>query len=139
METPKKLVKEMDKLYTTVENYQNARKCKTDDITKILSEILVEILGNNSTLIDIGGYAIDYLLEDKQTDLFDIYEGTINGRIDITEKERHKINQLFYERCKDNPEVISIKKAKQEWEIQQKKVINLLSALIQYVNIKYEG
>ena len=67
--------------------------------------------------MNLGDCVIKFALEDAQEDIY----------------EYCKIG------LKDNMSIMKIKKAKYEWDVQQKKVIDLLTDLIQYVNVKYEG
>ena len=139
LETPKIIVSEMENLYLKIDEYMKARIGDNEEMTNLTNGILQEVIGTQSTLMNLGDCVIKYALENSQQDIYEYCKISLKEKVDVTDEQHNKINSLFYERCKESPVVIKIKKAKQELEQQQKKVIDLLTELIQYVNIKYEG
>ena len=108
-------------------------------MTEFMNSILQEVLGTQSTIKNLGDCIIGYALKDTKEDVNDIYKFSLKDKVDVSEEHYRRINELFYERSKSNATIQRIKKAKQEWELQQRRVICLLTDLIQYVNTKYEG
>ena len=139
LETPKTLISEMEHLYLKIGEYLKTRVGNNEEITGLTNGILQEVIGTQSTLMNLGDCVIKYALEDTQEDIYEYCKISLKDKVDITEDQHNKINALFYERCKGNASILKIKKAKQEWDVQQKEVIDLLTDLIQYVNLKYEG
>ena len=139
LETPKNLISEMERLYSKIGEYLETRTGKNEEITDLTNGIFQEVIGTQSSIGNLGDCVIDYALEDTQDDICKYCNYGLIDNVDVTEEQRSKINQLFYERCRENASIQKIKKAKQEWDVQQKKVIDLLTDLIQYVNVKYEG
>lgn len=139
LETPKTLVSEMEQLYSRIQEYLKTRGGNNEEITELTNGIFQEIIGTQCTIQNLGDCVIKYALEESQQDVCEYGKIGLKDSVEITDEQRNIINKMFYERCKDNASIQRIKKAKQEWTVQQKKVIDLLTDLIQYVNLKYEG
>ena len=139
LETPKTLITEMECLYSKIGEYIKTRIGNNEEITALTNGVFQEVIGTQSTIMNLGDCVINFALEDSKEDIYEYCKLHLKEKIDITEDQHKKVNALFYERCKCNASILNIKKAKQEWDVQQKKVINLLTDLIQYVNTKYEG
>lgn len=139
LETPKNLIFEIDKLFEKIDNYQRARSEDNEVVTSIANNILQNVLGTQSTLLNLGDCLIKYALVDDDTDFYDYYQHSLKEKVEITEDQKKEIKDQFYEECRKNEKIINIKNAKKEWASQQAIVIELLTDLINYVNIKYEG
>ena len=139
LETPKELISEMECLYLKIDEYLKTRSGNNEEITSLTNGIFQEVIGTQSTIMNLGDCVINFALEDSQEDIYKYCKIGLKDNVDITEEQHSRVNALFYDRCKDNASIQKIKKAKQEWDVQQKKVIDLLTDLIQYVNVKYEG
>lgn len=139
LETPRILIIEMEYLYSMIDEYLKTRVGNNEEITALTNSIFQEVIGTQSSIVNLGDIVINFALKDSQEDIYEYCKHYLKDKIDITEDQHKKVNTLFYERCNRNASILKIKKAKQAWEAQQKKVINLLTDLIQYVNTKYEG
>ncbi len=139
LETPEALISEMECLYSKIVEYLKTRSGNNEEITELTNSILQEVIGTQSTIVNLGDCVIEYALEESQKDIYEYCKFGLKDNVDATDEQRMEINVLFYEKCKDNATIKEIKKVKQEWNMQQAKVIDLLTALIQYVNVKYEG
>ena len=139
LETPKTLVAEMECLYSKIDDYLKTRIGNNEEITALTNSVFEEVIGTQSSIMNLGDCVINFALEETQEDIYEYCKIGLKDKVDITEDQHNKVNSLFYERCKGNASIIKIKKAKKEWDMQQKKVINLLTDMIQYVNTKYEG
>lgn len=139
LETPKKLIAEIDKLYEKIANYQCALIGTGEIIRNIVNNILQNEIGTQYNIKNIGECLIKHVLIDDDFDFYDNYKYCLKERIEISETQKNKIKEQFYEECRKNEKIINIKKVKKEWSSQQLKVIELLTDLINYVNIKYEG
>ena len=133
------MILEVDKLFQKIDDYQNARSGDNEVVTNIANNILQNVLGTQSTLLNLGDCLIKYVLEDDDTDFYNYYQHSLKEKVEVTEMQKKKIKDQFYEECRKHEKIINIKNAKKEWAIQQAKVIELLTDLINYVNIKYEG
>lgn len=139
LETPKGLASELEKLYSKINTYLEYRDGTHSEMTDFTNGIFQEVIGTQSTITNLGYCVIGYALEDSQEDIYEYCKFGLKDKVDVSEEQRRKINELFYERSRNCETILKIKKAKQEWNLQQKKVINLLTDMIKYVNIKYEG
>lgn len=139
LETPQSVICELEKLYATINNYLKVRNGNNDEMTGFINEILLEVIGSQSTIQNLGDCVIKYALLDSQDDVCDIFKCSLKNGADISKEQQHRINELFYERSRNNATIQKIKTARHNWALQQKKVICMLTDLIQYVNIKYEG
>ena len=139
LETPKILIEEIDKLYNKIGNYINARNNDNEMMTELANEILQEVIGTKCSLINFGDCIIKHALNDIGAEVFKQYKDCLKEKVDVTDEQWKQADDKFYEKCRENETIINIKSARQEWDLQQKKVIELLTDLIQYVNIKYEG
>lgn len=139
LETPKELISEMECLYSKIGEYIKTRSGNNEEITGLTNSIFQEVIGTESTIMNLGDCVIKFALEDAQEDIYEYCKIGLKDNVDITEEQHSRVNSLFYDRCKDNMSIIKIRKAKYEWDVQQKKVIDLLTDLIQYINVKYEG
>ena len=108
-------------------------------MTELANEILQEVIGTKCTLINFGDCIIKHALNDIGAEVFKQYKDCLKEKVDVTDEQWKQADDKFYEKCRENETIINIKSARQEWDLQQKKVIELLTDLIQYVNIKYEG
>ena len=135
----KNLILEVDKLFQKIDDYQNARSGDNEVVTNIANNILQNVLGTQSTLLNLGDCLIKYVLEDDDTDFYNYYQHSLKEKVEVTEMQKKKIKDQFYEECRKHEKIININNPKKEWAIQQAKVIELLTDLINYVNIKYEG
>lgn len=139
LETPQCLVEEVELLYQRINEYIKIRSGGTDFLTKIINDIMQETVNAQCKIINIGDSLIGDALKDSGRDIVEyLYYGLKNDG-GISDDQREQINKKFYEACKENETIIKIQKAREAWDIQQKKVIELLTDLIQYVNIRYEG
>lgn len=139
LETPKTVITEMDNLYLKIDEYLKARSGNNEKITTLMNGILQEVIGTHSTIVNLGDCIINYALEDSQEDIYEQCKLGLKENVDISEEQRERIKELFYEKIGKNAIILKIKNTKQEWELQQRKVIDHLTDLIQYVNVKYEG
>ena len=139
LETPQSVIYELEKLYSTIQSYLEVRCGNNDEMTEFMNEILLEVLGSKSTIQNLGDCIIEFALLDSQEDVYDMVKFGLENGADVSKEQQRKINELFYERSSNKETIQKIKRAKQEWDSQQQKVISLLTDLIQYVNIKYEG
>ena len=139
LETPKNLISEIEKLFKKIDDYQCARSGDNEVVTNIANNILQNVIGTESILLNLGDCLIQYALVDDDTDFYDYYQHSLKEKVEVTEDQKKEIKDLFYEECRKNEKIINIKNAKKEWESQQAKVIELLTDLINYVNMKYEG
>ncbi len=138
LEAPKELISEYEKLLEKIQRYIEARKNNNDIMTKLINGILKEVVGVESSIDNIGSCLMENALTDSGENIFHFYQHSLSGIGEIKQEQIQEINNKFYAACKTNQMVIAIKKAKEEWALQQKKVLELLTNLIQYVNIKYE-
>lgn len=138
LETPKELVCEYEKLIDKVQQYLRAREKDNEEMTLLINSILQNVIGAESSIINIGDCLMRDALTDSGNNIYHFYEHSLKGIGEIKQEQIQEINDRFYAACKTNHMVLTIKKAKEEWDIQQKKVLELLTNLIQYVNIKYE-
>ena len=139
LETPKIVIAEMEKLYLKIDEYIKAWVGDNEEMTNLTNGVLQEVIGTQSTIMNLGDCVIKYALENSHEDIYEYCKISLKDKVEVSDEQRDKINSLFYERCKESPVIIKIKRAKHEWEQQQKKVIDLLTDLIQYINVKYEG
>lgn len=139
LETPQNLILEMEKLYEYIEKYLEVRHGDHESMTILFNNILQEVLGTQCTIENVGHFLISDALRNDLQDISHHYNYALAQKIEVTEEQKKLINSKFYQQCKDDKTVLSIKKAKEAWGIQQKKVIELLTDLIEYVNLKYEG
>ena len=139
LETPKNLILEIDKLFKKIDDYQCSRNGDNEVVTNIANNIFQNVLGTQSTLLNLGDLLIKYVLVDDDKDFYDYYQHSLEEKVEVTEAQKKQIKDQFYEECRKNEKIINIKTAKKAWAIQQAKVIELLTDLINYVNIKYEG
>lgn len=139
LETPKKLIDEMDKLYKKMECYQHLITESGDIVTKLINNILQNVIGTQSTILNLGDCLVKHALIDDGLDFYEDYMHSFKGKVEVAETQKKEIKDQFYEECRKNEKIIDIKNAKKEWANQQLRVIELLTDLINYVNIKYEG
>lgn len=139
LETPKTVIDEMEDLYLKINEYLKTRVGNNEEMTMLINDIFQEVIGTQSTIINLGDSIIKYVLEDSQEDIYEKYKFGLKENVNVSEEQRERIKALFYERSGKNSNIQKIKKAKQEWELQQEKVIDHLTDLIKYVNLKYEG
>ena len=139
LETPQILIQEMDRLFKKIENYLNARSNNNEMMTELANNILQDVIGTKCSIINLGDSIINHALKDSGEEVFKTYKDCLKEKVDVTDEQWQQADDTFYEKCRENETIINIKSAKQEWHLQQKKVIELLTDLIQYVNIKYEG
>lgn len=139
LETPKILIEEIDKLYNKIGNYINARNNDNEMMTELANEILQEVIGTKCTLTNFGDCIIKHALNDIGAEVFKQYKDCLKEKVDVTDEQWQHADDKFYAKCREDETIINIKSAKKEWDSQQKKVIELLTDMIQYVNIKYEG
>ncbi len=139
LETPQNLILEIEKLYECIDKYLRVRNGNNDSMTKLINNILQEVLGTQCTIQNIGECLISDALKNEMQDISHHYNFALAKKVEVTEEQNKIINNKFYQQCKEDQTLLLIREAKRDWEIQQKKVIELLTNLIQYVNVKYEG
>ena len=138
LETPSNLVAEMEVLYDRINEYIKVRNGNNDEMTELINGILHEVLGTTCSITNIGDCIIRYALIESEDHVIR-YDYELKDKVDVTEEQKALVDKLFYEKCCTNQTIQRIKWEKLAWEKQQKKVISLLTDLIQLVNIKYEG
>ena len=139
LETPQILIEEVDRLFEKIDNYLKARSNKNEMMTELANNILQEVIGTKCSIINLGDSIIHRALNDAGEEVFKSYKDCLKEKVEVTDEQWKQADDKFYEKCRENEIIINIKSAKQEWDSQQKRVIELLTELIQYVNIKYEG
>ena len=139
LETPQILIKEIDKLFEKIEEYLKVRNSNNEMMTELANNILQDVIGTKCSIINLGDSIIKYALKDTGEEVFKIYENCLKEKVEVTDEQWIQADEKFYKVCRKNEKILDIKSAKQEWVSQQKKVIEILTDLIQYVNIKYEG
>lgn len=138
LETPKYLICEYELLMSKIDNYIKTYEKIGDEITDIINGILQEVIGTKSTIGNIGDCLAEDALSDSQEDVFRVYLLDFSGNVTISQENKLEVNNRFYEICNKNEKIKAIRNAKQQWKIQQEKVVDILTNLIKYVNIKYE-
>ena len=139
LETPQILIEEVDRLFEKIDNYLKARSNNNEMMTELANNILQEVIGTKCSIINLGDSIIHHALNDAGEEVFKSYKDCLKEKVEVTDEQWKQADDKFYEKCRENEIIINIKSAKQEWDSQQKRVIELLTELIQYVNIKYEG
>ena len=139
LETPQELILEIEKLYECISKYLRVRNGNNEYMTKLFNGILNDVLGTQCTIKNIGDCLIPYALNNKREDISIYYSDALVDKIEVTDEQNKLINSKFYQKCFEDKTILSIMEARKDWDIQQKKVIELLTNLIEYVNIKYEG
>ena len=139
LETPQILIEEVDRLFEKIEKYLKARNNNNEMMTELANNILQDVVGTKCSIVNLGDSIINHALNDIGEEVFKSYKDCLKEKVDVTDEQWKQADDKFYEKCRENEIIINIKSAKQEWDSQQKKVIELLTDLIQYVNIKYEG
>lgn len=141
LETPNVLIEEMDKLYKSIRDYINIRNSYNKEMTEIANNILQDKIGTHCTLENIGQSLIDYFLknENEEFDFNEKYRYCLKDNTLGSDDQWTIVNKEFNNLKVSYEGIISIKKYKNDWIFQQQKVIELLTYLIKYVNVKYEG
>ena len=139
LETPQILIQEVDKLFEKIGKYLKARSNNNEMMTELANNILQDVIGTKCSIINLGDSIIHHALNNSGEEVFKTYKDCLKEKVDVTDEQWKQADDKFYEKCRENETIINIKSARQEWDLQQKKVIELLTDLIQYVNIKYEG
>lgn len=139
LETPQILIEEVDRLFEKIDNYLKARSNNNEMMTELANNILQEVIGTKCSIINLGDSIIHHALNDAGEEVFKSYKDCLKEKVEVTDEQWKQADDKFYEKCRENEIIINIKSEKQEWDSQQKRVIELLTELIQYVNIKYEG
>lgn len=139
LEVPESLKKEMKILYKLIEDYLVSINDVNIIITEILNTTLRNELSTECTIKNIGQVLSSQVLTNSNWDLFRDLDGCLNPSISIDEDERKRVSSIFYEKCKQNEKIQTIKKARTKWLEEQGRVLELLTTLITFVNIKYEG
>ena len=139
LETPQILIEEVDRLFEKIDNYLKARSNNNEMMTELANNILQEVIGTKCSIINLGDSIIHHAINDAGEEVCKSYKDCLKEKVEVTDEQWKQADDKFYEKCRENEIIINIKSAKQEWDSQQKRVIELLTELIQYVNIKYEG
>ncbi|MBR3920303.1 MAG: hypothetical protein IKJ47_00035 [Oscillospiraceae bacterium] len=139
LETPQFLIKEIDKLYERIGEYLKLRNNNNEMMSELANNILQDVIGTKCNIINFGDSIINCALKDGGEEVFKRYKDGLKEKVEVTDDQWAQADKKFYETCRKNEKILNIKSAKQEWDLQQKKVIEILTDLIQYVNIRYEG
>lgn len=139
LETPSTLKVEMNKLYTTIEDYNKNMEQIGKICTDIFNKVLEEKIGTTCTIINIGDVLYKKVLSEVRDGLFYEYKDSLKDKVDVNESVKQEIENDFYVKCQENEIIKNIKIIKNNWKNQQQKCIELLKYMIMSVNIKYEG
>ena len=138
-EVPESLKKEIKILHKYIEDYLVAISDLNTIIKDILNTTLQTELSTECTIVNIGDVLSGCVLTESNLDIFNHLNDALKPKIEIDDENREKVSNLFYEKCKQNKQIQTIKKARKLWFEQQKRVLELLTTLISFVTIKYEG
>lgn len=136
-ETPESLKKEIKILYKYIGDYLVAINDMNTIIKDILNTTLQTELSTECAIINIGDVLSRCVLTESSLDIFNQLNDALKPKID--DENRQRVSNLFYEKCKQNKQIQTIKRARKTWFEQQKRVLELLTTLISFVTIKYEG
>lgn len=138
-EVPKSLKDELNILNKTIADYLIEIRDINKTITDILNKILKSELSTQCTIINIGSVLSKQVLTESNIDIFNQLDYALKPNVEVSYEERERISKLFYESCKQNEKIQAIKNARALWYKQQERTLDLLTTLISFVTIKYEG
>lgn len=139
LETPKKLIRVMEKLEADVLAYVEVRHTVGNVLTTILNDTLTTELEMTCSIMNIGDILLDHVLLDRDFDLFNEMHDSYQPRKDVDEVARKKVQQIFVDTCKKNSDVICLKNRYEAWLQSEEDAISLLSVMIRQINTAYEG
>ncbi|MDO5415098.1 MAG: hypothetical protein Q4F78_06495 [Bacillota bacterium] len=88
LETPQKLVSEMEDLYLKINEYMKTRIGNNDEMTDLINSVFQEVIGTQSTIINIGDCVISYVLEDSKEDIYDYCKTSLKDKVDVSEEQK---------------------------------------------------
>lgn len=138
-EVPKSLKDELNILDKTIADYLIEIRDINTTITDILNKILQSELSTQCTIINIGSVLSKQVLTESDIDIFNQLDYALKPNVEVSDEDRKRISKLFYERCKQNEKIQAIKNTRTLWYKQQERTLELLTTLISFVTIKYEG
>ena len=135
-EVPKKLRDEMEKLYKTIETYQDeySKTCYTFD--RFYREEHKKI--NDLPLPEdasYGGSLLRFVIDDSTRE----YRRPMWFDKELTDEQIRCFWNSCYSRAVDCIDYKRLKEAKNKWRSSEDKVLSLLSIYIEYIIVKYEG
>ena len=145
LETPKNLMKLMNKLESDIKAYNEIRNKSNEIIIKILNSVLQSELGIAYTISTIDDNFItcillneNCILLDENIDLFEQHLDLCRPIIEIDEQNKRRVQDIFVTECKSNENIIEIKEKYKIWLQSEKDAILLLEAMIKRINATYE-
>lgn len=138
LEVPDILRKQMDRLETSIHDYQLIRCKVNEELRNLLNSILIENELESCSIRIIGEVISSDILENRKEDIYHKAMEIVHEKV-IDEIIREKINSQIYEQAECIQEVIDTRKCYNKWIDIQKQTIELLALLIKQVIQKYEG
>lgn len=139
LETPKKLIRVMEKLESDVAAYLEIRHKVGKALTTILNDTLRTELNITCSIINIGDSLVDNVLLDRNFDLFDEMYNSYAPRKDVDTDTRERVQKQFVDTCRNDSTVICLENRYKAWMQSEKDAISLLSVMIRQINTAYEG
>lgn len=140
LEVPNMLAMQLDLVEVAIENYLAKRASASEEVTRILNEVLVEYRLPRCSIRNIGDSISGDILSGQEIDIYKSAMSFRNDGIpDPDDVTQSCINREIFERCNNNPTIISVRNLYREWMKSQAKAIEMLSLLIREVLSKYEG
>ncbi len=140
LQTPDVLVDQLNRLYTSVEEYINNRYRVNEAIKETLNKVLIEEINLSCPIINIGDVISHDILLNNNKNLFEDRSLFFQEEdlTEFTQEKLERVNRKIYEECLELKEVIEIKELYNTWLYEQRNTIELLSILIKTINLKYE-
>lgn len=138
LDVPKCLKLKMDKLYSSIEIYDNSKTNVIQILSNLLNETLEKELSTKCTIVNIGECIFNHILSTNNYNVFQQLDGALSPQIEITEEEKVLVSKIIYEKCLKNEEINHIITSQQALVDHLKDTIELLISLISFVTVKYE-
>lgn len=138
LETPKKLVRVMEKLESNVVAYLKIRHKATEVLTSVLTDILSTEL-NMACYENAGELFVVDVLMNHDFDLFDKLSVPYSASKDIDTATRDRVQKIFVDTCRNDSTIICLENRHKAWMQSEKDAISLLSMMIRQINTAYEG
>lgn len=138
LETPKKLVKVMEKLEFNIASYLEIRHKAADVLTSILTDILSTEL-NMGCYKNAGDLFVADVLLNRDFDLFDRLYGPYSASKEIDTATRDRVQKIFVDTCRNDSTITCLENRHKAWMQSEEDAITVLSVMIRKINTIYEG
>lgn len=138
-ETPKKLIKEMDKLYGIIANYERCLPVAASILDMKAKDILLSKGNFTCHLSGLGDFILPSIATENNEWLLKNFDRPFGfrGESAISEADKAEVCKEIMSKCNELPEIIQLKALYSQWMEQEGQTIELLRVLIESINYRY--